>query len=148
LCSEVSGVAPYDTGHLTTAIIQRAVEGEEYIANLATEGVAGETEKDQEDGKTPFHYPSSVREEGNVYQRYQFVKEEPSERKDKDDGNEGKKGTLQLTVRTVIQAMLPKTNPLTERHYGVRQPGGVTEEEVKEPTAEKGDYGKIEILKH
>ena len=71
----------------------------------------------------------------NVY----CIIEESGEDEGENDEGEGDKRAFQFAVIASIVPMFTCCNGFAEPHNGVRQPCGIAEQEVEQPTAEKRD---------
>ena len=66
--------------------------------------------------------------------------EEPSEDENQYYQGDGQKGSLETTMKTVIQMVFSPGNGLSEPHDRVRQILGITKNQIKHPAKKKRYY--------
>ena len=111
-------VAAHDASHLATALVERAVEGEEHGAHLADERRASEAVED-DDG---------IEEDEQPRPKGKSVAEATDAAKDEQDEGDSHCRSLRLAMSPTVQPMLAKGNHAAEPHDGVGQFGWVAKD--------------------
>ena len=127
LGGEGGGVATDDAGDLTTAGFKGVVEGKEDLADFADEGCAGEAVEDEDEV-----------EEG-LWGGWEEGAEEGHDGEGGDDEGKGDERAFQKAVGATVEAALAGGDSAAKPHDGVRQTGGVAQEEVEQPAEKQGE---------